>query len=57
MDVPVQITVSNTVYQFYKGASAHIRGSSTEDIMSDVLENYAAMLDKTIASQKEQDTP
>jgi len=54
MDVYIKLTVPNYIYRFYRDASQHIAGSSTEDIMADALCAYAGLLDKEVAKQQKQ---
>ncbi|MBQ3192741.1 MAG: hypothetical protein IJB59_04125 [Oscillospiraceae bacterium] len=51
MDILVKLTVSNTIYRFYREASAHIADSSPEDVMSDALTAYAGLLSQDISRQ------
>lgn len=57
MDVLIKLTVPNYVYRFYRDASCHIAGSSTEDVMSDALSAYAGLLSDDIAKEREQTLP
>lgn len=57
MDILIKLSVPNYVYRFYRDASHHIAGSSTEDIMSDALSAYAGLLSDAVAKEREQAFP
>ena len=57
MDVLIKLTVPNYIYRFYKDASQHISGSSTEELMADALCAYAGLLNKEIARERKQNFP
>ena len=57
MDVLIKLTVPNYIYRFYKDASQHIAGSSTEELMADALCAYAGLLDKEVARERNQNFP
>ena len=51
MDILVRVSVPNFIYRFYQQASDHIVNGCAEDIMSDALCAYAALLSEHIAKQ------
>lgn len=53
MDVLVKVTLSVDIYRFYAGASAHIVGSSPENILSDALTAYAKLLSPALSPPEE----
>lgn len=48
MDIHTQINIPEYIYNFYSDAARSIAGKTTEQIMSDALTAYAAMLNKDV---------
>lgn len=57
MDVLIKLTVPNYIYRFYRDASQHIAGCSTEKVMADALSAYAGLLSQDIAKERSSDDP
>ena len=57
MDILVKLTVPNFVYRFYKKASQHVAGCTTEDIMADALTAYAGLISEEVAKEREREAP
>lgn len=54
MDVLVKVTLPGDIYRFYAGASAHIAGSSPEELLSDALTAYAELLSPRLQPSEEE---
>ena len=52
MDMLIKLTVPNYIYRFYRDASRHVAGSSTEEIMADALCAYAGLLNGDMDKQR-----
>ena len=52
MDMLIKLTVPNYIYRFYRDASRHVAGSSTEEIMADALCAYAGLLNEDMDKQR-----
>lgn len=55
MDVLVKVTLPGDIYRFYARASAHISGSSPEELLSDALTAYARLLSPRLQPSKEEE--